>query len=422
MRWRMLAWICLAELGALSLWFSATAVIPALRTPWMSIDAQAWLSMAVTARLRRRHRRQRRPDPGRLRRRSAALRRSRRSAAPLVNAVLLIVIESLPLVLACRFLTGLAMAGTYPPAMKLAASWFVTDRGLAVGSLVGALTRGRRAAAPDQLRGRPGLVARDRRDVPRRARGRPRHGDARRDGPHVQARAPFNPACVGELLRSRGVVLANLGYFGHMWELYAMWTWIGLYLLEAFTRAGPARGPAPRGAGDGRGDRRGRGELRRGGLPGGPHRAHRHDDAGDGRERHVRGGDRARVRPAGAPGPGGPRLGLHDRRRLGPVLGGRDRAGPAAPTSGPRCPSRRAWASSSRCVSTWLVPRAAEAWGWPWAFAFLAPGPFLGALAMALLRRLPESAKLAQGRRGSGLTSPAGIEWPDPIRGPRTAS
>ena len=50
-------------------------------------------------------------------------------------------------------------------------------------------------------------------------------------------------------------------------------------------------------------------------------------------------------------------------------------------------------------VSTWLVPRAVEAWGWPWAFAFLAPGPFLGTLAMARLRRLPESAKLAQGRR-----------------------
>src|SRR5688500_18885068 len=48
MRWRMLAWICVAELGALSLWFSATAVVPALRTAWMSVDAQAWLSMAVT--------------------------------------------------------------------------------------------------------------------------------------------------------------------------------------------------------------------------------------------------------------------------------------------------------------------------------------------------------------------------------------
>src|SRR4029453_10075671 len=58
------------------------------------------------------------------------------------------------------------------------------------------------------------------------------------DGRHVQARAPFNPRCLGELVRSRPVVLASLGYFGHMWELYAMWTWIGLFLLEAFTRAG----------------------------------------------------------------------------------------------------------------------------------------------------------------------------------------
>ena len=57
-------------------------------------------------------------------------------------------------------------------------------------------------------------------------------------------------------------------------------------------------------------------------------------------------------------------------------------------------------------VSTWLVPRAVEAWGWPWAFAFLAPGPFLGTLAMARLRRLPESARLAGGRRrGQTLTS-----------------
>ena len=50
-------------------------------------------------------------------------------------------------------------------------------------------------------------------------------------------------------------------------------------------------------------------------------------------------------------------------------------------------------------ASTWLVPRAIEAWGWPWAFAFLAPGPVLGTLAMARLRRLPESARLAGGRR-----------------------
>jgi sugar phosphate permease len=50
-------------------------------------------------------------------------------------------------------------------------------------------------------------------------------------------------------------------------------------------------------------------------------------------------------------------------------------------------------------ISTWLVPRAAAAWGWAWAFAILAPGPFLGVLAMVRLRRLPESARLAGGHR-----------------------
>ena len=47
----------------------------------------------------------------------------------------------------------------------------------------------------------------------------------------------------GFTLRNRAVVLANLGYFGHMWELYAMWSWIGLYFVEAFTRAGIAAAP-----------------------------------------------------------------------------------------------------------------------------------------------------------------------------------
>jgi MFS family permease len=124
MRWRMLAWICLAELGALSLWFSATAIIPALRTAWMSTTAQAWLSMAVTLGF----------VAGTVvsailtladfmgARRLFVL--SAISGAA-INASLLLVIESLPLVLAARFLTGIAMAGTYPSAMKLAraGSW-----------------------------------------------------------------------------------------------------------------------------------------------------------------------------------------------------------------------------------------------------------------------------------------------------------
>src|SRR4030095_10587725 len=138
-RWRMLGWICAAELGALSLWFSATAIAPTLHTPWMSPAAQAWLSMSVTigfvvgtavsAVLTL-------VDYVGARRLFAASV----MGGALANAALLLVIDDFSSVVVCRFLTGLAMAGAYPPGMKLAASWFVGDRGLAVGSLVGALT------------------------------------------------------------------------------------------------------------------------------------------------------------------------------------------------------------------------------------------------------------------------------------------
>jgi MFS family permease len=397
MRWRVLAWICLAELGALSLWFSATAAIPALRTAWMSTDAQAWLSMAVTlgfvagtvvsAILTL-------PDFVGARR----LFVLSAVGGALVNVAFLAVVESLPLVLASRFLTGVAMAGTYPPAMKLAASWFVADRGLAVGSLVGALTVG--GALPHLINFAGGLawqpvivgtsLAALAAAVVMTA--------LVRDGPHVQARAPLNPACVGELVRSRGVLLANLGYFGHMWELYAMWTWIGLYLLEAFTRAGlPA---APR-----------LGALATAAV------------IGVGGVSCVVGGlladriGRTATTMLAMVGSGACAavVGLvFDRPALlvlvalvwGLTIVADSAQFSAAVTElappdyvGTALSLQTSLGFLLTLVSTWLVPRAAEAWGWPLAFAFLAPGPFLGALAMARLRQLPESQKLAQGRR-----------------------
>jgi MFS family permease len=397
MRWRMLGWICLAELGALSLWFSATAVVPALRTAWMSSGAQAWLSMAVTLGF----------VVGTVA--SAALTLTDFVGArwlfvltaiggALVNAALLVVIESLPLVLACRFLTGLAMAGTYPPAMKLAASWFVADRGLAVGSLVGALTLG--GAAPHLINFAGGLA------WPPVIAGTSLAALGAavvmatlvQDGPHVLARAPFNPGCLGELVRSRGVVLASLGYFGHMWELYAMWTWIGLYLLEAFTRAGlpaaPRLGALATAAVIGMGglscvaagflaDRIGRTATTMLAM------------LGSGTCAIVVG--LAFDRPAF----------LVTVALVWGFTVVADSAQFSAAITELAPPAYVGTALSFQTslgflltlVSTWLVPRAVEAWGWPWAFAFLAPGPFLGTLAMGALRRLPESARLAGGRR-----------------------
>jgi MFS family permease len=397
MRWRMLGWICLAELGALSLWFSATAVIPALRTTWMSTHAQAWLSMAVTLGF----------VVGTIV--SAALTLADFAGArrlfvltaiggAVVNAALLIVIESLPLVLVARFLTGLAMAGTYPPAMKLAASWFAADRGLAVGSLVGALTLG--GALPHLINFAGGLAwAPVIAGTSLAALGAAMvMATVVKDGPHVQARAPFSPGCVRELVRSRGVVLASLGYFGHMWELYAMWTWIGLYLLEAFTRAGlPA---APRlgaiatavviGAGAAScvlagfmADRVGRTAVTMLSM--------------------VGSGTCAAVIGLAFGRPGwlvlvalvwGFTIVADSAQFSASVT---ELAPP--PYVGTALSLQTSLGFLLTLLSTWLVPRAVEAWDWPWAFAFLAPGPFLGTLAMALLRRLPESARLAQGRR-----------------------
>ena len=397
MRWRMLAWISLAQLGALSLWFSATAVLPSLHTPWMSGAARAWISMAVTLGF----------VAGTVT--SACLTLADYVGArrlfvvsavggALVNAALLLTIDSLPLVLAVRVLTGVAMAGTYPPGMKLAASWFATNRGLAVGSLVGALTVG--SALPHLinylggLAWRPVIVT-----TSIAALGAALVMATRvQDGPHVVARASFNPKSVGHLLRSRGVVLANLGYFGHMWELYAMWAWIGFYLLAAFSAAGLPSAP------------------RWGALA------------------------TAAVIATGAAGSllagvVADRIGRTTTTMLAMIGSGScallvgfafgrpgllvvvalvwgltivaDSAQFSAAVTELAPPDYVGTALSLQTsvgflltlVSTWFVPQMADVWGWRWAFAFLAPGPLLGTLAMWTLRRLPESVSLAGGRR-----------------------
>ena len=139
--------------------------------------------------------------------------------------------------LACRLLTGVALAGVYPVGMKIAAGWADrSDMGLVIGLLVGGLSLG--SATPHLVNAVGGLDWR--RTVAAasasamlgamlilRAGLGPRHASAR-----------FDPANALVLLRQRGTRLATLGYLGHVWELYAMWAWIGAYLSASFAASG----------------------------------------------------------------------------------------------------------------------------------------------------------------------------------------
>jgi MFS family permease len=232
----MLAALAVAEFLGMTLWFSATAVTPRLVSQFGMADGDAaWLTMAVQLGFV-----------------VGTLGSAATNLADVLNARLLFLLGALvgaaanaavlaapsaAAVVALRFLTGAALACVYPPGMKLAAGWFRDRLGLALGLLIGALTLGKAfphlltAIYGDEWR-EPMLLASALAIV-----GGVLVFAVVRDGPYVTATSRFDPHAIGRILASRGARLATFGYLGHMWELYAMWTWIGVFATASFAAA-----------------------------------------------------------------------------------------------------------------------------------------------------------------------------------------
>ena len=236
-RWRMLALIALAELLGMSVWFGANAVAPQLASQWKLSPAETgWLSTVVQLGFV--------GGTGLAALLNLADTLSSRwyfsvasVAAGIANGALLMA-PNLRWALVCRGLTGVCLAGVYPPAMKMAATWFRHRRGLAIGIVVGALTIGK--AVPYLVHAIPGADLKPVVLCASAASGLAALliGAGYRDGPAPFPKRAFTIALVGAVLRDRRYRDVLGGYAGHMLELYACWIWLPSFLAASAVARG----------------------------------------------------------------------------------------------------------------------------------------------------------------------------------------
>ena len=395
-RGRALALLSLTLVFSMSTWFSASAVIPQLRPVWhLSPTQAAWLTIAVQVGFV-----------------CGALVSSLLNLSDIISPRHVILGGSLGAAAAnaflhvaggaeagipLRFVTGFCLAGIYPPALKLMSTWFRAGRGNALGILVGALVVGN--AMPHLLNGLGGL---DWRMVIAATSLLTVVGGlvaefAVRDGPFPFPAAVFDPREAGRIFANRGVRLASFGYFGHMWELFAMYAWFLAFFSDHLSRRGAGGGPAAAygtfaviaigGAG-----------CWIGGL------------LGD-RWGRTRTSALMMALSAGC----AVLIGLLFGAASWVVLLVGLAWGFTAVADSPLFSTIVTELADQAYVGTavalqlgigftltvatiWLIPLLVETIGWRWAFASLAPGPVLGMLAMLRLRASPDAARIAGGR------------------------
>lgn len=233
----MLALVAVAMIASMGPWFAASASSAALvRDLGLSLTQAAWLTMMVQLGF----------VAGTLAIaatgaadvfRAPSLMAAGGLLAALSTAGLLYA-ESPAVLLALRFAAGAGMAGIYPPGMKLAASWFRERRGTALGVIVGALAIGKAvpyllAALTDDWRSQVWVLS-----ISTLA-GMMLVWLFAREGPYVAAAARLDTRAIRDVLAQRETRLATLAYLGHMWELYAMWTWFGAFATAGFALSAP---------------------------------------------------------------------------------------------------------------------------------------------------------------------------------------